>query len=95
MRTFGSHDAILISLDEFGPESGRKVLLIHGISTSCSKKLPASVMLTPGDRPHELSHWARWVLSRLYPLREDVGWQRACDRSTLISCQARSRFPDS
>lgn len=34
---FSKCDEILTSLDEFGPTSGRKVLLIHGISTSCSK----------------------------------------------------------
>lgn len=34
---FGNYDEILIFSDEFGPRSGRKVLLVHGISTSCSK----------------------------------------------------------
>lgn len=30
-------DEMLTFLDEFGPKSGRKVLLVHGISTSCSE----------------------------------------------------------
>lgn len=34
---FGNYDEVLIFSDEFGPASGRKVLLVHGISTSCSK----------------------------------------------------------
>lgn len=73
-------DEMLTCLDEFGPKSGRKVLLVHGISTSCSKWLLASLALTPGHM--HLSHPG--AISR---------GATASVRSSLVSRQACSRIP--